>query len=83
MSSITPSSNLWSPEEEAAYQDLVGSFPPVFCDCGQCLIAHGGVVKSRRINLREALVLCKCKKWVTVPLHAMANKIDVALREKS
>lgn len=76
-------SNVSSRGFAASYQELFGPFPAIVCDCGYCIVAHSGEIRSTRIKLEEGLALCQCKKWVSIPLHAIAEKIDAALKQEA
>lgn len=53
---------------EALYQELVGPYPTVVCDCGHCIFTHQGVIRSRCVKVAEGVALCRCKRWVEVPV---------------
>ena len=40
----------------------------VECECGHT-ICLDGFIKSRCVNIHEGTALCRCKKWVSVPLQ--------------
>lgn len=41
---------------------------PVRCACGHP-IWDGAVIRSRCVKPREGLALCRCKRWVRVPIR--------------
>ncbi|MCG7587847.1 hypothetical protein [Photobacterium sp. OFAV2-7] len=54
---------------EAMYQKLLLTpYEAIVCDCGHCIFTHQGVIRSRCVKVAEGLALCRCKKWVRVPV---------------
>lgn len=39
----------------------------VTCTCGH-KIFDGEVIRSRCVKVHESMALCRCKKWVSVPV---------------
>jgi|GEM_PF-5543820 len=40
----------------------------VTCMCGHCICDSEGVIRSRCVKLHEGTALCRCKRWVKVPI---------------
>ncbi|WP_120510969.1 hypothetical protein [Photobacterium salinisoli] len=53
---------------DAMYQELAGPYPAVVCECGHCIFTHQGVIRSRCVKVAEGVALCRCKRWVEVPV---------------
>lgn len=41
---------------------------PVVCECGHRICDSEGVIRSRCVKVAEGIALCRCKKWVRVPV---------------
>ncbi|SIO94646.1 hypothetical protein [Vibrio spartinae] len=40
----------------------------VVCICGHRICDSEGVIRSRCVKLVEGMALCRCKRWVKVPV---------------
>ena len=57
------------PEFNAMLHDLINvPYRAVVCSCGHCIFTHQGMIRSRCVNVGEGTALCRCKKWVKVPV---------------
>ncbi|EJL6947023.1 hypothetical protein NMT39_000308 [Vibrio cholerae] len=54
---------------QAALSGLLNHpYPAVMCVCGHCIFTHSGVIRSRCVKVAEGVALCRCKRWVKVPV---------------
>lgn len=51
-------------DEIAPKQELV----PVHCDCGHTIF-DGEAIRARCVKPAEGLALCRCKRWIDVPVQ--------------
>jgi len=42
----------------------------VVCQCGHRICDSEGVIRSRCVKIVEGIALCRCKRWVEVPIRA-------------
>ncbi|WP_120510973.1 hypothetical protein [Photobacterium salinisoli] len=40
----------------------------VVCECGHRICDSEGVIRSRCVKIGEGIALCRCKRWVSVPV---------------
>jgi len=52
---------------------------PIECPCGW-KIYDGEMVRSRCVNLRNGMALCRCKRWITVPISGRRAAPSAAAR---
>ncbi|WP_038225768.1 hypothetical protein [Vibrio sp. ER1A] len=45
---------------------------PVDCICGHRICDERGVIRSRCVKIHEGTALCRCKRWVEVPIGKKA-----------
>lgn len=43
-------------------------YKAVVCECGHVIFTHKGMIRSRCVDVRTGRALCRCKKWVKVPI---------------
>ncbi|MEI8634731.1 hypothetical protein P4S72_27200 [Vibrio sp. PP-XX7] len=59
---------MMSAAEPIEYQQVLQYMKPVVCECGHRICDSDGVIRSRCVKVPEGVALCRCKRWVKVPV---------------
>ena len=54
--------------EKLEYSNTRQHIKPVVCECGHRICDSEGVIRSRCVKIHEGKALCRCKRWVEVPV---------------
>ncbi|MDW6004734.1 hypothetical protein [Vibrio mangrovi] len=55
-------------------QDASQTVSEVMCLCGHRICDREGVIRSRCVKIVEGMALCRCKRWVRVPISNQSIK---------
>ncbi len=57
-----------APSESSQLTQIRQRVSKVICTCGHCICDSEGIIRSRCVKLHEGTALCRCKRWVKVPV---------------
>ena len=55
------------------YLDTHQQVKPVDCVCGHWICDSAGIIRSRCVKIHEGTALCRCKRWLKVPIEGAIN----------
>ncbi|WCE31041.1 hypothetical protein [Vibrio sp. SCSIO 43137] len=56
------------PANQSYYHAKPQTYTEVICICGHRICDDRGIIRARCVKLREGKALCRCKRWVRVPV---------------